>query len=171
VAAGDGGAQRDAHRHFPGGIHAGEVGGDGGGHAGIGGDRGPLIGGRDQGLAARPAGISFAAANPRHEHEWKVWEQVRVPDEKVLVPGVIDVTSNYVEHPELVAERILRYARIVGPARVVAGTDCGFGTFAGLETVDAEVCWSKLEALAEGARIATRMLRRGMREPVVIARA
>lgn len=111
-------------------------------------------------VQASPAALSFAAANPRHEHEWRVWERIRVPEHKVLVPGVIDVTTNYVEHPQLVAERIQRFADVVGADRVIAGTDCGFGTFAGLDTVDAAIVWAKLGALAEGARIATAALRR-----------
>ncbi len=110
-------------------------------------------------LSARPAGISFTAANPRHSHEWKIWEEVRIPDGKVLIPGVIDSTTNFIEHPELVAERLVRFARIVGEGRVVAGTDCGFATFAGLGTVDPGIVWAKLGTLAEGARIATRTVR------------
>lgn len=111
-------------------------------------------------VRARPAGLSFPAANPRHEHEWRVWERVALPEHKVLVPGVIDSTTNFVEHPELVAERILRFTDVVGPERVVAGTDCGFGTFAGIGTVDPAIVWAKLGALADGARIATSVLRR-----------
>jgi 5-methyltetrahydropteroyltriglutamate--homocysteine methyltransferase len=111
-------------------------------------------------VQASPGALSFAAANPRHEHEWRVWERVRLPEHKVLVPGVIDVTTNFVEHPELVAERIQRFTDVVGAARVIAGTDCGFGTFAGLGTVDPAIVWAKLGALAEGARIATAALRR-----------
>lgn len=106
-------------------------------------------------LRARPAGLSFVAANPRHEHEWKVWRDVRLPDGKVLIPGVIDSTTNFIEHPELVAERIERFADIVGPENVIAGTDCGFSTFAALTTVDPNITWTKLEALAEGALIAS----------------
>ncbi len=107
-------------------------------------------------LSARPSGISFVAANPRHEHEWKIWEEIRIPDDKVLIPGVIDSTTNFIEHPELVAERLLRFVRIVGRDRVLGGTDCGFATFAGLHTVDPAIVWAKLEALAEGARLASR---------------
>jgi 5-methyltetrahydropteroyltriglutamate--homocysteine methyltransferase len=109
-------------------------------------------------LSARPSAISFTAANPRHGHEWTIWEEVRLPDDKILIPGVIDSTTNFIEHPELVAERIERFARIVGDKRIIAGTDCGFGTFAGLGTVDPAIVWAKLETLAEGARIATRAL-------------
>ena len=117
-------------------------------------------------LRARPAGISFVAANPRHEHEWRVWQEVKIPDEKILIPGVIDSTTNFIEHPELVAERILRFTRIVGSERVIAGTDCGFGTFAGMVTVDPAIAWAKLEALAHGARIATAKLRPAPRVPI-----
>ena len=106
-------------------------------------------------LEARPTGLVFEAANPRHEHEWKVWKDVRLPDGKVLVPGVIDSTTNFVEHPELVAQRIIRFAEIVGKQNVIAGTDCGFGTFAGYYTVKPRVTWLKLAALAEGAQIAS----------------
>ncbi|WP_299396029.1 cobalamin-independent methionine synthase II family protein [Pelagibius sp.] len=105
-------------------------------------------------LKARPATILFEAANPRHAHEWRVFETVDLPEDKILAPGVIDSTSNYVEHPELVAERLLKFAAIAGPERVMAGTDCGFGTFAGDGLVDAEVCYAKLDSLVEGARLA-----------------
>jgi 5-methyltetrahydropteroyltriglutamate--homocysteine methyltransferase len=111
-------------------------------------------------LRARPAGISFEGANPRHEHEWKVWQEVALPPGKVLIPGVIDSTTNFIEHPELVAQRIARYARVVGQENVLAGVDCGFGTFADNDSVDARVAWAKLAALAEGARLATAELRR-----------
>jgi len=111
-------------------------------------------------VRARPAALSFPAANPRHEHEWSVWQRVDLPDDKVLVPGVIDSTTNFVEHPELVAERITRFADVVGPERVIAGTDCGFGTFAGIASVEAPIVWAKLAALAEGARLATQAIRR-----------
>jgi 5-methyltetrahydropteroyltriglutamate--homocysteine methyltransferase len=106
-------------------------------------------------LRARPAGLSFEGANPRHGHEWAVWKEVRLPPDKVLVPGVIDSTTNFVEHAELVAQRIERYAEVVGRERVVAGTDCGFGTFADNVGVDARIAWAKLRALAEGARLAS----------------
>lgn len=107
-------------------------------------------------LSARPRAISFVAANPRHEHEWKVWQDIDIPEDKVLIPGVIDTTTNFIEHPELVAERLLRFVRIVGTDRVIAGTDCGLSTFAGLHIVDPAIAWAKLEALAAGARIAGR---------------
>jgi len=105
-------------------------------------------------LKARPATILFEAANPRHEHEWIVWRDAGVPDEKVLAPGLIDTCSNYVEHPELIAQRIERFIAIVGADRVVASTDCGFGTFAGYGKIDPAVAWKKLKALREGADIA-----------------
>lgn len=105
-------------------------------------------------LGARPATILFEAANPRHEHEWKVWAEAAIPDNKVLAPGLIDTCSNYVEHPELIAQRIERFAAIVGKDRVVASTDCGFGTFAGYGKIDPAVTWKKLRALRQGADIA-----------------
>src|SRR6202161_200335 len=104
-------------------------------------------------LRARPATILFEAANPRHEHEWKVWSNAAIPEDKVLAPGLIDTCSNYVEHPELIAQRIERFAAIVGAGRVVASTDCGFGTFAGYGKLDPAVTWKKLVALREGADI------------------
>jgi len=106
-------------------------------------------------LEARPIGLVFEAANPRHGHEWKVWKDIRLPEGKVLVPGVIDSTTNFVEHPELVAQRIVRFAEIAGRENVIAGTDCGFGTFAGYYTVQPRVTWLKLAAMAEGAEIAS----------------
>jgi 5-methyltetrahydropteroyltriglutamate--homocysteine methyltransferase len=105
-------------------------------------------------LKARPATILFEAANPRHEHEWTVWRDADIPDHKVLAPGMIDTCSNYVEHPELIAQRIERFAGIVGADRVIASTDCGFGTFAGYGKIDPEVTWKKLRALRQGADIA-----------------
>ncbi|CCA90563.1 cobalamin-independent methionine synthase II family protein [Novosphingobium sp. PP1Y] len=105
-------------------------------------------------IAARPATVLFEAANPRHEHEWTVWRDARLPDWKVLAPGLIDTCSNYVEHPELIAQRIERFASFVGKDRVVASTDCGFGTFAGYGKIDPGVTWKKLRALREGADIA-----------------
>jgi 5-methyltetrahydropteroyltriglutamate--homocysteine methyltransferase len=109
-------------------------------------------------LRARPATILFEAANARHEHEWKVWAQARIPEDKVLAPGLIDTRTNYVEHPELVAQRIERFAAIVGIERVIASTDCGFGTFAGYGKIDPAVTWKKLRALREGADIAAARL-------------
>ena len=104
---------------------------------------------------ARPAALSFEGANPRHEHEWEDWARLKIPDDKILIPGVIDSTSNFVEHPRLVAQRIGRYANIVGRDRVIAGGDCGFGTFASKLMVAPTVVWSKLKSLAEGARMAS----------------
>jgi 5-methyltetrahydropteroyltriglutamate--homocysteine methyltransferase len=109
-------------------------------------------------LGARPAGLSFEASNPRHEHEWRVWENVPLPDGKVLIPGVIDSTNNYVEHPQLIADRIIRLARIVGRENVIASSDCGFGTAAQLVHVHPEIVWAKFAALTEGAALASRTL-------------
>ncbi|MGH2461943.1 MAG: cobalamin-independent methionine synthase II family protein [Chloroflexota bacterium] len=106
-------------------------------------------------LKAKPSAISFEAANPRHEHEWRIWEDVKLPDGKILIPGVLDSTTNFVEHPRLVADRIGRFARLVGRENVIAGTDCGFSTFAGFLTVDPQITWLKLAALAEGAQLAS----------------
>lgn len=109
-------------------------------------------------LKARPSGLSFEAANPRHAHEWKVFREFTLPAGKVLIPGVLDSTTNYIEHPELVAERICRFAEVVGRENVIAGTDCGFATFAGLSDVDPKITWEKFKAMAEGARIASQQL-------------
>ena len=109
-------------------------------------------------LRAKPSAILFEASNPRHAHEWKDWRDAGIPDDKVLVPGVLDSTSNFVEHPELVAQRIETFAAIVGRERVLAGTDCGFGTFAGYGKMDPDIIFRKLESLAEGAAIASRRL-------------
>jgi len=106
-------------------------------------------------LRAKPATILFEAANPRHEHEWATWRGADIPAGKILAPGVIDSTCNYVEHPDLVAQRLRNYAGIVGPARVMAGTDCGFGTWSGFGSVDPDICWAKLASLCEGARRAS----------------
>jgi 5-methyltetrahydropteroyltriglutamate--homocysteine methyltransferase len=110
-------------------------------------------------LTARPIAVSFPGANPRHGHEWKVWRDVKLPAGKIIIPGVIDSTSNFVEHPELVADRIIAYANLVGRENVIAGVDCGFGTFAGRVQVDSKIVWMKLKSLAEGAERATRELR------------
>jgi 5-methyltetrahydropteroyltriglutamate--homocysteine methyltransferase len=110
----------------------------------------------DIALLARPNAISFEAANPRHAHEWTVFERVKLPPGKVLIPGVLESKTNFVEHPELVAQRIGRYARLVGRENVIAGTDCGYGTWVGQAAVDPDVVWAKLAALAEGARLASR---------------
>ena len=109
-------------------------------------------------LEAKPQGLSFEAANPRHAHEWRVFETIDLPDDKVLIPGVIDSTTNYVEHPELVAERICRFADIVGRERVIASADCGFATFAGISKIDPAIARMKLEALVAGAAIASARL-------------
>ena len=109
-------------------------------------------------LKARPVGLSFEGANPRHAHEWKVWQDISLPDEKVIIPGVLDSTTNFIEHPELVAERIVRYAEVVGRERVIAGTDCGFGTSAWGRKVDGKIAWAKLQSLVEGARLASTAL-------------
>ena len=105
-------------------------------------------------IGARPATVLFEAANPRHEHEWTVWRDAKLPDWKVLAPGMIDTCSNYVEHPELIAQRIERFIGVVGSERMVASTDCGFGTFAGYGKIDPEVTWKKLRNLRAGADIA-----------------
>ncbi|HEX5368245.1 MAG TPA: hypothetical protein VFY10_02410 [Dehalococcoidia bacterium] len=109
-------------------------------------------------LSARPASISVEASNPRHEHEWALWKDVKLPEDKVLIPGVIDSTSNFIEHPELIAQRIVRYAGVVGRENVIAGSDCGFGTFAALPLIYPSIAWAKLNALSEGAALATKEL-------------
>lgn len=111
-------------------------------------------------LTARPAGLSIVAANGRHQHEWRVWQDVRVPEGKVIIPGVIDSTANIVEHPATVAERIVRFAEVLGRENVIAGVDCGFGTIvaAGAPQVDARIAWRKLQALVEGAALASQRL-------------
>jgi 5-methyltetrahydropteroyltriglutamate--homocysteine methyltransferase len=106
-------------------------------------------------LEARPVALSFEGANPRHEHEWKAFEEVKLPEGKIIMPGVLDSTTNFIEHPELVAQRIERYASVVGRERVIAGTDCGFATFSGALTVDPDITWAKLAAMVEGAQIAS----------------
>jgi 5-methyltetrahydropteroyltriglutamate--homocysteine methyltransferase len=109
-------------------------------------------------VKVKPMALLVEGANPRHEHEWEAWEKVKLPDDKVLVPGVIASSSNYVEHPEVVAQRLVRYANILGRERVLAGTDCGFGTFAGFGAVYPAFCWMKMRSLAEGARLASNRL-------------
>jgi 5-methyltetrahydropteroyltriglutamate--homocysteine methyltransferase len=109
-------------------------------------------------LQVKPMALLIEGANPRHEHEWEIWKNHPLPPDKILVPGVIDTSCNFVEHPELVAQRIVRYADLVGRDRVMAGTDCGFGTFAGFGAVHPAICWAKLRSLAEGARLATAKL-------------
>ncbi len=108
-------------------------------------------------LRANVAAISFEASNPRHAHEWKVWQEVKLGG-KALIPGVLDSSCNFIEHPELVAERIVRFAKIAGRENVIAGSDCGFSTFAGFTTVDPKITWAKLAAMAQGAKIASREL-------------
>jgi 5-methyltetrahydropteroyltriglutamate--homocysteine methyltransferase len=109
-------------------------------------------------IKAKPQALLFEAANPRHAHEWAVFRDFQVPDDKILIPGVLSSTTNYVEHPELVAERVCRFADIVGRERVIAGSDCGFSTFAGFGPVEPDIAYLKLASMAEGARIATKRL-------------
>jgi 5-methyltetrahydropteroyltriglutamate--homocysteine methyltransferase len=109
-------------------------------------------------LSAKPRYLLLEGANPRHAHEWAVFQTVKLPEDKVLVPGVIDSTSNFIEHPDVVADRILRYADVVGRDRVMAGSDCGFSTFSGYPTVFPDIAWRKLESMVEGARRATARL-------------
>jgi 5-methyltetrahydropteroyltriglutamate--homocysteine methyltransferase len=104
---------------------------------------------------ARPHAIQFEAANPRHAHEFAMFEEIKLPDGKVLIPGVIECQSNYIEHPELIAQRIARYAHLVGRDNVMAGADCGFSIHVGSGSVDRSVVWAKMAALAEGAKIAS----------------
>jgi 5-methyltetrahydropteroyltriglutamate--homocysteine methyltransferase len=107
-------------------------------------------------LKARPQAISFEGANPRHEHEWTVFQEVKLPEDKVIIPGVLDSTTNFIEHPELVAQRIVRYAQVVGRERIIAGSDCGFATFARSNPqVEPEIVWAKLRSMSEGARLAS----------------
>ncbi len=107
-------------------------------------------------FSAKPNAISFEAANPRHAHEWALFETVKLPDGKVLIPGVLESKSNFIEHPELIAQRIGRYAKLVGRENVIAGSDCGYGTWVGQAAVDPQVVFAKLAAMAEGARIASK---------------
>jgi 5-methyltetrahydropteroyltriglutamate--homocysteine methyltransferase len=110
-------------------------------------------------LRALPQAISFEGANPRHEHEWVAFREVRLPDDKIIIPGVLDSTTNFIEHPELVAQRLGRYAELVGRERVIAGTDCGFATFARSNPqVEPEIAWAKFRSMAEGARLASAQL-------------
>src|SRR6516162_9196833 len=106
----------------------------------------------------RASGISYEAANPRHEHEWAVFKDVKLPDSKVLIPGVIDSTNNFIEHPELIAQRISNVANLVGRENVIASTDCGFATSATFFAVDSKITWAKFQSMAEGARLASRQL-------------
>jgi len=109
-------------------------------------------------IKVKPMALLIEGANPRHEHEWEAWTKIKLPEGKVLVPGVVASSSNYVEHPEVVAQRLLRYANVVGRERVIAGTDCGFGTFAGFGPVFPAFAWMKLRSLVEGAKIASKKL-------------
>ncbi len=109
-------------------------------------------------IKVKPMALLIEGANPRHEHEWEAWTRIKLPDDKILIPGVVSSSTNYVEHPEVVAQRLLRYADVVGRERVIAGTDCGFGTFAGFGPVYPAFSWMKLSSLVEGARIASKKL-------------
>jgi len=109
-------------------------------------------------LGIRAGAYSFEASNPRHEHEWTVWKDARVPDGTILIPGVITHSTVLVEHPELVAQRLVKYAGVVGRENVIAGTDCGFATFAGADEIHASIVWAKFESLVKGAQIASREL-------------
>ena len=109
-------------------------------------------------MKVKAGAYSFEHANPRHEHEWKVWTRVKLPENAVLIPGVITQSSVLVEHPELVAERIVRFANLVGRENVIAGTDCGFASFAAAEEIHESIVWAKLKALVEGARLASKEL-------------
>jgi 5-methyltetrahydropteroyltriglutamate--homocysteine methyltransferase len=106
----------------------------------------------------KPSALLIEGANPRHEHEWELWKNHPLPEDKILVPGVLDSSCNFVEHPDLVSQRIVRYANLVGRERVIAGSDCGFGTFAGFGAVHPDICWAKLKSLSEGAARASRQL-------------
>jgi 5-methyltetrahydropteroyltriglutamate--homocysteine methyltransferase len=111
-------------------------------------------------MKAKPAGLLFETSNPRHQHDWNYFVELRdhIPEDKILIPGVIDSTTNFIEHPRVVAERIERFADVIGRDRVIAGTDCGFSTFAGFGVVDPEIVWAKLKALSDGAAIASERL-------------
>jgi 5-methyltetrahydropteroyltriglutamate--homocysteine methyltransferase len=109
-------------------------------------------------IKAKAQGLLFEAANPRHAHEWSVFRSYKIPDDKIMIPGLLSTTTNYIEHPELVAERIERFAQVVGRERVMAGTDCGFGTFAGFGPVEPDIAYLKLRSLVEGAQIASSRL-------------
>jgi 5-methyltetrahydropteroyltriglutamate--homocysteine methyltransferase len=106
-------------------------------------------------MKAKPQALLFEAANPRHAHEWTVFRDQKIPDDKILIPGVLSSTTNYIEHPELVAERLVKFADLVGRERVLAGSDCGFSTFAGFGPVDPDITYMKLESMAQGARLAS----------------
>lgn len=118
----------------------------------------PLVDAVDLILAVNAGAYSFEAANPRHDHEWTVWREVTLPDDAVLIPGLVTQSTVLVEHPELVAQRIERFASVVGRERVIAGADCGFGTFAGSTHIPSTAAWAKLQAIVDGARIASERL-------------
>jgi 5-methyltetrahydropteroyltriglutamate--homocysteine methyltransferase len=109
-------------------------------------------------IKVKPMALLIEGANPRHEHEWEAWTRIKLPADKILIPGVVSSSTNYVEHPDLVAQRLIRYAEVVGKERLMAGTDCGFGTFAGFGPVFPAFAWMKLKSLVEGARIASKKL-------------
>jgi 5-methyltetrahydropteroyltriglutamate--homocysteine methyltransferase len=109
-------------------------------------------------LQVRAGAYSFEAANPRHEHEWEDWQRIKIPSDKILIPGVITQSTVLVEHPELVAQRLSRFASVVGRERVIAGADCGFASFAGSNEVHPSIVWAKFKALVDGARLASRQL-------------
>jgi 5-methyltetrahydropteroyltriglutamate--homocysteine methyltransferase len=109
-------------------------------------------------IKVKPQALLIEGANPRHEHEWEAWMKIKLPDDKILIPGVISSSTNYVEHPEVVSQRLVRYANVIGKERIMAGSDCGFGTFAGFGPVYPAFAWMKLKALAEGARLASKRL-------------
>jgi 5-methyltetrahydropteroyltriglutamate--homocysteine methyltransferase len=110
-------------------------------------------------MSVKAGAFSFEAANPRHEHEWKLWREAKLPDDAIIIPGVITHTSVLVEHPEVVAQRIIRYARTLGKERVIAGSDCGFATNpGGVPEIHETIVWAKLQALTEGARLASKEL-------------
>jgi 5-methyltetrahydropteroyltriglutamate--homocysteine methyltransferase len=109
-------------------------------------------------VKVKPQALLIEGANPRHEHEWEAWTKIKLPDDKILIPGVISSSTNYVEHPEVVSQRLVRYANVIGKERLMAGSDCGFGTFAGFGPVFPAFAWMKLKSLAEGARLATKKL-------------
>ena len=106
-------------------------------------------------FTANPSKIAMEAANPRHNHEWKIFEDTKLPEGKMLIPGVIESKSNFIEHPELIAQRLRRYADLVGRENVMAGSDCGYGTWVGQAAVDPDVVWAKLKAMREGAELAS----------------
>ena len=113
----------------------------------------PVISGKRPALHIKAQALSFEAANVRHEHEWSVWRDIKLPDDRLIIPGIVSHATNVVEHPDLVAERIGRFADVVGKERVIASTDCGLGG-----RIHADIAWAKLEALAQGAEIASKRL-------------